>query len=174
MLENKELPSEYVSIRQVWLHNINRCVEAIANRAKPDVNYEANWQEIGNRTVVNTVEILYHSLVDHGEAIVRSEVEDYIEKTYDPKVTKIWDKWEGRVTTSYVKKHFPELDNTLDIDRKKDELKKDKWVVGQCWNKNTREAIRLYDFIIKTLNKYGMLFPEQPKGYTNVEMRSVE
>ena len=29
------------------------------------------------------------------------------------------------------------------------------------------------EFIIQTLNKYGMLFESQPKGYSNVEMKSV-
>jgi hypothetical protein len=26
--------------------------------------------------------------------------------------------------------------------------------------------------MVKTLNKYGMLFESQPKGYSNVEMKS--
>ena len=32
---------------------------------------------------------------------------------------------------------------------------------------------KLFEFIIQTLNKYGMLFESQPKGYSNVEMKSV-
>jgi len=38
---------------------------------------------------------------------------------------------------------------------------------------NEEESILLFDFIIQTLNKYGMLFQEQPQGYSNVEMKSV-
>jgi len=32
---------------------------------------------------------------------------------------------------------------------------------------------KLFEFIIQTLNKYGMLFESQQKGYSNVEMKSV-
>ncbi|UCF12931.1 MAG: hypothetical protein JSW06_01405 [Thermoplasmatales archaeon] len=32
---------------------------------------------------------------------------------------------------------------------------------------------KLFEFIIQTLNKYGMLFESQPRGYSNVEMKSV-
>jgi hypothetical protein len=30
-----------------------------------------------------------------------------------------------------------------------------------------------FEFMVETLNKYGMLFDTQPKGYSNVEMRSI-
>jgi hypothetical protein len=30
-----------------------------------------------------------------------------------------------------------------------------------------------FEFMVKTLNKYGMLFESQPKGFSNVEMKSV-
>jgi hypothetical protein len=32
---------------------------------------------------------------------------------------------------------------------------------------------RWFEFMVETLNKYGMLFDAQPKGYSNVEMKSV-
>jgi len=31
-----------------------------------------------------------------------------------------------------------------------------------------------FQYIVKTLNKYGMLFDSQPKGYSNVTMRSIQ
>jgi hypothetical protein len=31
-----------------------------------------------------------------------------------------------------------------------------------------------FEYMVKTLNKYGMLFDTQPKGYSNVEMKSVQ
>lgn len=40
--------------------------------------------------------------------------------------------------------------------------------------KNAKISIELYDFIIQTLNKYGMLFQEQPRGYSNVNMEAIE
>ncbi|MCJ7571087.1 MAG: hypothetical protein MUO82_04325 [Candidatus Thermoplasmatota archaeon] len=45
--------------------------------------------------------------------------------------------------------------------------------VSKCWSEQARLSERLFNFIIKTLNKYGMLFEEQPQGFSNVEMKSV-
>lgn len=86
MIENKELPSEYVSIRQVWLQNITRCSEAISNRAKPDASHEANWQEVGPRTVIYSVRALYFTLIDYGEALVKSEADRYNKEYVLPKI----------------------------------------------------------------------------------------
>jgi len=49
MIEQKEIPSEFVSIRQIWLQNISRCSEAISNRAKPDASHEAEWLIMARR-----------------------------------------------------------------------------------------------------------------------------
>ena len=95
MIESKELPSEYVSIRQVWLQNITRCSEAMSNRAKPDASHEANWQEVGARTVIYTVKTLYYTLIDYGEAIVKTEVEKY-------KTEVINKKLEGKHSVRYI------------------------------------------------------------------------
>ena len=81
MIGNKEMPVEYVSIRQVWLQNINRCCEAMGNRAKPDASHEGNWQEVGARTVYHSVKSLYYSLVDYGEAKVKTDC-DRIRKEF--------------------------------------------------------------------------------------------
>ncbi len=70
MIEKKDIPQEYVSIRQVWLMQINRCNEAISNRAKPDSNTEAYYEAVGQRTIMYSVKALYLSLVDYGEAKV--------------------------------------------------------------------------------------------------------
>lgn len=94
MLENKELPSEYVSIRQVWLQNITRCSEAMSNRSKPNASHEAEWQKIGNRTVVYTVKALYFTLIDYGEAIVKTEVDNYKKNVIDKKI-KDCDSWQN-------------------------------------------------------------------------------
>ena len=169
MLENKELPSEYVSIRQVWLQNITRCSEAISNRAKPDASHEASWQEVGNRTVVYTVNSLYHSLVDFGEATIRTDVKKYFEEKYIPERNHIWKLWKGNITWDYVKERYPELQSWA-IENKVKELQKNKPSADHCWRASADEAIKLYDFIIQVLNKYGMLFESQPKGYSNVQM----
>ena len=42
--------------------------------------------------------------------------------------------------------------------------------------KNAMDVMHFYrkwfEFMVETLNKYGMLFDTQPKGYSNVEMKS--
>jgi hypothetical protein len=131
MIENKELPSEYVSIRQVWLQNITRCSEAISNRAKPDASHEAEWQEVGARTVIYSVRALYYSLIDYGEAIVKTEVTQY-------KINVLNKKLEGKHPVGYIADVYETL----------------------------------FTKIIEVLNKYGMLFEKQPKGYSNVEMKN--
>jgi hypothetical protein len=52
-------------------------------------------------------------------------------------------------------------------------MKKNKPDASYCWVENACESIKLNDFIIQILNMYGMLFESQPKGYSNVEMKSV-
>ena len=174
MIENKELPSEYVSIRQIWLQNISRCSEAISNRAKPDASEQANWQEIGNRTVVYTVDTLYHSLVDFGEAIVRTDVKKYYFDSYKKEIKHVWKLWKGNITEDYVRERYPDLKSDFDIERKVEKLQEKKPSAGWCWRENADESVKLFDFIIQTLNKYGMLFQEQPKGYSNVIMEEIQ
>lgn len=141
MIETKELPSEYVSIRHIWLKRIDDCGRAISQRAVQEPNWDREERDIGDRTVCHSVNALYSSLVDYGEAVVRTEVDSYVTREFDPKVDEIW-----KSNKDYHTK----------------------------WNRHARASIRLYDYIIQTLNKYGMLFPEQPRGYSNVEMRSIE
>ena len=101
MIDSKEIPKEYVSIRQIWLVNINRCSEAISNRAKPDMSQEGNWQEIGQRTVIQTVKALHYTLIDYGEATVKTEIDRYKEINIYPKLEKGMEI--GRVANLYEK-----------------------------------------------------------------------
>ncbi len=140
MIEQKVLPSEYVSIRQIWLKCIDDCGRAIGQRAVQEPNWDREDRDIGDRTVCHTVNALYNTLVDYGEAIIRSEVDRYVDEEFNPKLDEIWKS----------KKDFH-------------------WK----WNTHARLSIKLYDFIIQTLNKYGMLFESQPKGYSNVKMKSI-
>ena len=133
MIENKDIPSEYVSIRQVWLRQIDRCNEAISNRAKPDSSHDAEWYDVGKRTVVYCVKALCYSLIDYGEAKVKTEVNVYREQEVNPKLEK-----------------------------------------AKSWDGSANIYQELFEKIIETLNKYGLLFESSPKGYSNVEMRSVE
>jgi hypothetical protein len=139
-MQTEELPSEYLGIRAVWLRQINRCNEAFSIRAKPDASMEASDQSVGNRTAVYSVDTLYNSLVDFGEALVRTDVEKWYHENYYPKKEEIWNS---------------------------------KGLVHTAWSKNANLSMSLFNYIIKTLNKYGMLFPDQPLGYSNVEMKSI-
>ena len=126
MIENKELPSEYVSIRQVWLQQINRCNEAMSHRFMIDVK-DMQEGKSGGLTVVESVIALTLNLIDFGEAMIKSDVKKWIEE--------VRMKQEEPYSFISYRKQF--------------------------------------EFIIQTLNKYGMLFDSQPQGYTNVEMKSV-
>jgi hypothetical protein len=130
MIENKEIPSEYVSIRAVWLRAIDRCAEAISFRFKTDVS-DIHNQEVGVQTIIETVVSLYSLLVDHGEATVLSDVERWYDQHKDDF---------RNAKTGY---------DRMQIYRK--------WFV----------------FMVQTLNKYGMLFESQPKGYSNTDIKSV-
>lgn len=129
MIDNKELPQEYVSIRQVWLKQITRCSEAISMRYKNDMTITNGVvQNVGDRFVGESVLSLYFLLVDYGEATIKSE----------------------------VRKRLFDLKSNEDF---------------------SKNAVlyyqRLFEYIIEVLNKYGMLFESNPKGYSNTVMKSV-
>ena len=125
MLENKEIPKEFVGVRQVWLSQINRCNEAISNRYMADAKDQYS-SHIGEQTLIETVMALFFCLVDYGEATIKTDV----------------DKWR-------------------------------KEVLFKMKDPNSFIAYgKFFEYIIKTLNKYGMLFESQPQGYSNVEMKS--
>ena len=126
MIEPKEIPKEFVSIRQVWLLQINRCNEAISKRFMTDVKDKYS-ERSGEQTVIESVIALYTNLIDYGEATIKTDVEN----------------WKDNVMAKMKKP------NSFTSYRK------------------------LFEFIIQTLNKYGMLFDTQPTGYSNVEMKSV-
>jgi hypothetical protein len=160
MIENKELPSEYVSIRQVWLQGINDSRKAISQQAILEATYERSEDVTGAKTVCHTINALHLSLVDYGEALVRTEVDKWYNEYYVPRREKIWNQ--KRRKTQGV-----EFAGLADEDDEIDEKS-----YQQKWWDTARLNQKLYDQIIKVLNKYNMLFPEQPKGYSNVEMKS--
>jgi hypothetical protein len=131
MIENKDIPNEFVSIRQVWLQQINRCTEAITNRYKTDITVRGGYadvSDVGIATVIESVHSLYYTLVDYGEATIKTEAKQKLEEIKS----------------------------------------KDDYQVNQFFYYR-----KLFESIILTLNKYGMLFDSTPKGYSNTEMKSV-
>jgi hypothetical protein len=133
MIENKQIPNEYVSIRQIWLQNIIRCSEAISNRAKPDASHEAEWQEIGAKTVIFSIKAMYFTLVDYGEALIQTEVKKYKSEIINPQLKG----------------------------------KRSAYSIADIYE-------QLFVKILEVLNKYNMLFEQQPEGYTNVTLEVVK
>lgn len=131
-MDDKKIPEEFVSIRNIWLQNISRCCEAIANRAKPDASNEAGFHDVGTRTVYHTVSSLYYSLIDYGEALVKTDCTKIKKEYVDPKM-----------------------------------------VEGLSWINVANIYQHFFEKMIEVLNKYGMLFESQPKGYSNVDMKSL-
>lgn len=77
MIENKDIPQEFISIRNVWLKQINRCSEAISLRYKLDMTVtNGAVQNVGDKFVQESVLSLYFLLVDYGEATVKTEVKE--------------------------------------------------------------------------------------------------
>ena len=131
MIEDKQIPSDYVSIKQVWLMQINRCIESLTNRYKADVTVDGSYRDlnnVGRITVIESITALYYSLVDYGEATLKTEAKQKLNEFREQK-----DFEENRL---YYYKQF-------------------------------------FEFIIETMNKYGMLFDTSPQGYSNVEMKSI-
>ena len=157
MIENKDLPQEYVSIRQVWLQGINDCRRAIGQQAVQEATFERHEDVTGAKTVCHTIQALRHSLVDYGEALIRTDVEKWFDEWFAPRLDEIWGKKEIKEEDCRSMNEFR---------HKKQKSYQEKW-----WD-SARLYQRLYDKIIQVLNKYIMLFPEQPQGYSNVEMKS--
>ena len=131
MIETKDTPQDYVSIRQVWLMQINRCTEALTNRYKVDITVDGSYRNIdnvGRITVIESILTLYYSMVDFGDAPLKTETKQKLKE-----MEKQSDYRENRVF--YFK--------------------------------------RFFEFMLDTLNKYGMLFETTPQGYSNVEMKSI-
>jgi hypothetical protein len=158
LIEAKEIPSEFVSIRQIWLKGIDDCRRAIGQRAIQDSSAERMDLVVGDRTVCHMVTSLYHSLVDYGEALIRSDIDRYYHDEYEPALREIWGQ----------SKKDDEGDINFSGTRTNNQL-----TSNERWSAHCLEAIMLYDRILQTLNKYGMLFEQQPQGYSNVEMKSV-
>jgi hypothetical protein len=158
MIEAKELPSEFVSIRQIWLKAIDDCRRAIGQRAIQESSGERMDLMVGDRTVCFMVGSLYHSLVDYGEALIRSDIDRYFHDVYEPAIREIWEKPKADDGTPTNFSGAGQEDQPTNNER---------------WAAHCIEAIMLYECIIQTLNKYGMLFEQQPQGYSNVEMKSV-
>jgi len=76
MIENKDVPQDYISVRQVWLMQINRCTEALSSRYKDDITVVGGYRDVddvGRITVIESILTLYYSMVDFGDAPIKTE-----------------------------------------------------------------------------------------------------
>jgi hypothetical protein len=161
MIESKEIPTGYISIQQIWLRAISDCRASIAHSAQTEhsTRYEGDVDE---RLIVDTVNALYSMLVDYGEARLLTDVTEWVNKKFNSRIQKIWSEYHDEKKKINSKEYHTHND---------DEYLRE--VCSDCWKEHSILSIELFKFIIKTINKYGMLFPEQPKGYSNVEMKSL-
>lgn len=162
MNDDKQIPSEYVSIRNIWLKGIEDCRKVISQVANIEASSDTKFNlDAGQRTVVHTVDALYLSLVDYGEALIKTDVDKWKDKNYWPEHEKIWSKRTKKEKTGFAgfDDEDEENENNLSIDEK--------------WWGTFKLSKRLYQAIIQVLNKYGMLFEEQPRGYSNVKMAEI-
>jgi len=77
MIENKELPKEFVSIRQIWLKQIDRCTEAISHETMKN-RQDERGENMGTASVIESILALQYTLVDYGEAAIRSDLRAWI------------------------------------------------------------------------------------------------
>lgn len=82
MIEQKDIPQEYVNIRQVWLKQIDRCAEALSHRFMKDV-MDQRSEKSGMETFVESVIALDLLLVDYGEATIKTDVKKWQDKNWD-------------------------------------------------------------------------------------------
>jgi len=158
MIEDRELPSEYVSIRVIWLKGIEECRKTISQVANIESGSDRKMLDVvGARTICYTVEALYLSLVDFGMATVLSDVEKWKKQYFDKEVEKIWSKKSKKQDVSFIGLDDEEIFN-----------------VEEKWWLHSKQSKKLYHKILQILNKYNMLFPEQPAGYSNVIMEEVK
>lgn len=176
MVEDKQLPSEFVSIRQIWMKAIDECRRAISQNAVVEESSNTKIEHsTGSQMVVDTVNAFYLSLVDYGQCTVRTEVDKYHDEVY----SKQWDAiWRSKTR----KPSGPRFDFQFNRDEEDDdeedlddngEIDYSQCTNRQKWRYNAIASQKFYGAIIQALNKYGMLFDVQPKGFSNIEMESV-
>ena len=164
MIEEKQIPSEYVSIRHTWLKGIEDCRKAISQMAMVEAGSQMKAIDVaGARTIIYTVDALDLSLVNYGEALIENDVEQWKEQYYYPKKDEIWEKKKKRNTGTVKFSGFPD-----DEDDEEDSS------ITQKWYQSAKLSKKLYRQILHVLNKYNMLFESTPTGYSNVVMEEVK
>ena len=69
-ISKQEQSGEYISIKQIWLAQINRCNESLSNYA---LKVHQGDEESGMRAAVASVGVLIINLIDFGDAPIKTE-----------------------------------------------------------------------------------------------------
>ena len=77
VISEQEGAGEYISIKQVWLAQINRCNEAISNYALKD-----KGDKEGIFAASSSVDVLVINLVDYGDCPIRTEFKQWWKEKY--------------------------------------------------------------------------------------------
>ena len=116
-----------LNAKQLLMEAISECRRAISQRSMIESGmYEKKQLSSGDRYIIDSIKALHTILFDYGNATVRTDVNEYYEKTYKKKIEELYKE-------------------------KKDD-----------WYGKADESIKLFDFIMKTLDKYGILFSDNP------------
>jgi hypothetical protein len=165
MIEEKQIPNEYVSIRNTWLKGIEDCRRSISQMAMVETGSQMKAIDVaGARTIVYTVDALDLSLVNYGEALIEHDVEQWKEQYYYPENDEIWKRKKKRKPGTTKFAGFPDID---------DEEEEEDLSINQKWYRSAKLSKKLYRQIIHVLNKYNMLFESTPTGYSNVIMENI-
>lgn len=81
MIQNKDIPVDFLNIRQVWLRQIDRCNDAISRRYLTDLQDHCS-EMAGVQLVVESIHALHISLIDWGDAPIKSDVDRWVETVY--------------------------------------------------------------------------------------------
>ena len=69
-ISNQEGAGEYISIKQVWLRQLDRCNEALSNYS---LKAHQGDEETGVRAAIASVGVLVINLIDYGDAPIKSD-----------------------------------------------------------------------------------------------------
>ena len=75
-ISEQEAAGDFISIKQVWLKQIDRCNELLSNHSLKGGSYD----EAGLHAAISSVNVLIMNLVDYGDAPIKTEYKTWKEK----------------------------------------------------------------------------------------------
>lgn len=73
-ISEQEAAGDFISIKQIWLRQIDRCNELLTN-----YNLKGQYSESGVTAAISSVHVLIMNLVDYGDSPLKSEFNEWLE-----------------------------------------------------------------------------------------------